>query len=66
MQIWQRQKLASKPSYEAITQQIAYLMSAVATQVNPEQTKTSGGSNPMETINIPPIHSRGPNVIERT
>ena len=35
-------KASSKPSYEAITQQIAYLMSAVATQINPEQTKTSG------------------------
>ena len=35
-------KASSEPSYEAITQQIAYLMSAVANQVNPEQTKTSG------------------------
>ena len=29
-------KACSKPSYEAITQQIAYLMSAVANQVKPE------------------------------
>ena len=35
-------KASSEPSYEAITQQIAYLISAVANQVNPEQTKTSG------------------------
>ena len=35
-------KVSSKPSYEAITQQIAYLMSAVANQVNPEPTKPSG------------------------
>ena len=35
-------KASSKPSYEAITQQIAYLMSTVANQVNPEQTETSG------------------------
>ena len=34
-------KASSEPSYEAITQQIAYLMSTVANQVNPEQTKTS-------------------------
>ena len=35
-------KASSEPSYEAITQQIAYLMSAVANQVHPEMTKTSG------------------------
>ena len=35
-------KVSSKPSYEAIIQEIAYLMSAVATQVNPELTKSSG------------------------
>ena len=35
-------KTSSEPSYEAITQQIAYLMSAVANQVNPELTKPSG------------------------
>ena len=35
-------KTSSKPSYEAITQQIAYLMSAVANQIKPEQTKSSG------------------------
>ena len=35
-------KVGSEPSYEAITQQIAYLMSAVANQVNPELTKPSG------------------------
>ena len=59
---------SSEPSYEAITQQIAYLMSDVANQVNPELTKPSGhpGSNQMEIINIPPVHSRGPHVIERT
>ena len=35
-------KASSEPSYKAITQHIAYLISAVAIQVNPEQTKTSG------------------------
>ena len=35
-------KASSELSNEAIIQQIAYLMSAVANQVNPEQTKTSG------------------------
>ena len=35
-------KVNSEPSYEAITQQIAYLMSAVVNQVNPELTKPSG------------------------
>ena len=35
-------KASSEPSYEAITQQIAYLMSAVADQANSDQTKTSG------------------------
>ena len=35
-------KASSEPSYEAITQQIAYLMSAIANQANPDQTKTSG------------------------
>ena len=35
-------KASSEPSYEAITQQIAYIMSAVANQVKPEQTKPSG------------------------
>ena len=33
---------SSEPSYEAIIQQIAYLMSAVVNQTNPNQTKTSG------------------------
>ena len=35
-------KASSEPSYEAITQQIAYLLSAVANQTNPNPTKTSG------------------------
>ena len=35
-------KASSEPSYEAITQQIAYLMSAVANQTNMNLTKTSG------------------------
>ena len=35
-------KVSSEPSCEAITQQIAYLMSSVANQTNPDQTKTSG------------------------
>ena len=37
-------KASSEPSYEAIMQQIAYLMSAVANQTNPNLTKTSGCS----------------------
>ena len=35
-------KASSEPSYEAIAQQIAYLMSAVANQTNPKPTKNSG------------------------
>ena len=35
-------KASSEPSYEAITQQIAYLMSAVANQTNVNPTKNSG------------------------
>ena len=35
-------KASSEPSYEAITQQIAYLMSAIANQTSPNPTKTSG------------------------
>ena len=35
-------KASSKPSYEAIMQKIAYLMSAVANQTNPNPTETSG------------------------
>ena len=35
-------KASSEPSYEAIMQQIAYLMSAVANQTNLNPTKTSG------------------------
>ena len=37
-----KSKASSEPSYKAITQQIAYLMSAVAKQVMPELTKPSG------------------------
>ena len=36
-----KSKASSEPSYKAITQQIAYLMSAVAKQVLPEPTKPS-------------------------
>ena len=35
-------KAISKPSYEAVTQQIAYIMSAVANQTNPKLTKAGG------------------------
>ena len=35
-------KASSKPSYEVIMQQIAYLMSAAANQTNPNPTKTHG------------------------
>ena len=35
-------KAGSEPSYEAITQQIAYLMSAVTNQASPNLTKSSG------------------------
>ena len=35
-------KVSSEPSYEAITQQIPYPISAVANQINPNLTKTSG------------------------
>ena len=37
-----KSKASSEPSYKAITQQIAYLMSAVAKQVMPEPTKPNG------------------------
>ena len=37
-----KSKASSEPSYEAITQQIAYPMSTVAKQVMPELTKPSG------------------------
>ena len=37
-----KSKASSEPSYEAITQQIAYLMTAVANQVMPELTKHLG------------------------
>ena len=45
-------KSNSEPSYEAITQQIAYLISAVVNQVKPESTKPSGclGFKSNETI----------------
>ena len=36
-------KASSEPSYEAITQKIAYLISAIANQTNLNLTKTSGG-----------------------
>ena len=41
-------KANSEPSYETIAQQVAYLMSAVASQTNPNPTKTNGclGSKP--------------------
>ena len=35
-------KASSEPSYEAITPQITYMMSAVANQTNPNPTKSSG------------------------
>ena len=35
-------KASSEPSYEAITQQITYLMSAIVNQTNPNLTKSSG------------------------
>ena len=46
-----KSKASSEPSYKAITQQIAYLMSAVANQVMPELTKPSRhpGFKPNET-----------------
>ena len=44
-------KASSESSYKAITQQITYLMSAVANQVMPELTEPSGhlGFKPKET-----------------
>ena len=35
-------RASTELSYEAITQKIAYLMSAISNQAKPEQTKTSG------------------------
>ena len=37
-------KVSSEPSYEAITQQIAYLMSAITNQTNLNLTQTNGCS----------------------
>ena len=37
-----KSKASSEPYYEAITQKLAYLMSAVAKQVMPEPTNPSG------------------------
>ena len=46
-----KSKVSSEPSYEAITQQIVYLMSAVVKQVMPEPTNPAGclGFKPNET-----------------
>ena len=61
-------KASSELSYEAITQQIAYLMCAVANQVKPEPTKPSGclgfksNENNKYSSNT---WSRGPSIIER-
>ena len=57
-------KASSEPSYEAITQQIAYLMSAIANQTNPNLTKTSGC--PELKPNGNGKYFRGPSMIERT
>ena len=63
-----KSKASSEPSYKAITQKIAYLMSAVAKQVTSEPIKPSGclGSKPNETNKYSLIHFKDPNVIERT
>ena len=55
-------KASSEPSYKAITQQIAYLMTAVANQVMPELTKPSRcpGFKPNETNNYSSNMSQRP------
>ena len=57
-----KSKASSEPSYEAITQQIAYFMSAVAKQVMPEPTNPSGclGFKPNETNNYSSNASQRP------
>ena len=51
---------SSEPSYEVITQQIAYLMSAVTNQNNPSMNKNGcpQGSSPMEMVRTHPLHSK--------
>ena len=58
---------SSEPSYDAITQQIAYLMSAVTNQTNQNLNKNGGcmGSNPMEIVSTHPLHSKDSKGIKR-
>ena len=62
------EKAGSEPSYEVIMQQIAYLMSAVANQSNPNLNKLvdAQDSNPMGMVSTPTILFRDPSMIERT
>ena len=54
-------KASSEPSYEAITQQITYLMSFIANQTNPNPTKTSGCPGFIPNGN----HKYSPNTFQR-
>ena len=58
---------SSEPSYEAITQQIAYLMSAVTNQTHLNLTKNDGAhrvKNPMERVSIHSLCSKDPKGIK--
>ena len=61
-------KFSSEPSYEVVTQQIAYLMSAVANQTNPNPTKTNGclGFKPDGNGKYSSNTFQRPSMIERT
>ena len=63
----QAKGFSSKPSYEAIMQQIAYLMSVVANQTNLILTRMGDAwdSNPMEMVSIPPLHFKDLTRIKR-
>ena len=58
---------SSEPSYEMITQQIVYLMSAVTNQNNPNMNKMGDtqDSSPMEMVSTHPLHSKDQKGIKR-
>ena len=58
---------SSEPSYEALTQQIAYLMSAFTNQTpqNLNKNSESMGSSPMEMVSTHSLHSKNPKGIEK-
>ena len=59
--------VSSEPSYEAIMQQIVYLMSAVTNQTNSNLNKNGGcaGFKSNRNGKCPPLHSKDPRRIKR-